>query len=82
MLDAVAVRKIRLARGTALRDAGMSSLVHVIDIPGLNKTLSQGAGIVQLLLDHGKLRPPDIMSRLAPQGSKGPSVTVGLPPLP
>ncbi|KAF8275219.1 hypothetical protein EI94DRAFT_1768490 [Lactarius quietus] len=30
-----------------------------------------GASIVQLILDHGKLRPPDIMSRLAPQqGSK------------
>ncbi|KAH9180362.1 hypothetical protein EDB89DRAFT_1918813 [Lactarius sanguifluus] len=29
-----------------------------------------GASIVQLILDHGKLRPPDIMSRMAPQGSK------------
>ncbi|KAI0295513.1 hypothetical protein BC826DRAFT_1008186 [Russula brevipes] len=33
-----------------------------------------GAGIVQLLLDHGKLRPPDIISRLAPQGSKDSAV--------
>ncbi|KAF8503747.1 hypothetical protein F5888DRAFT_1897599 [Russula emetica] len=33
-----------------------------------------GAGIVQLLLDHGKLRPPDIMSHLAPQGSKDSTV--------
>ncbi|KAH9030687.1 hypothetical protein EDB85DRAFT_2074259 [Lactarius pseudohatsudake] len=29
-----------------------------------------GASIVQLILDHGKLRPRDIMSRMAPQGSK------------
>ncbi|KAH9001457.1 hypothetical protein EDB92DRAFT_1826755 [Lactarius akahatsu] len=29
-----------------------------------------GASIVQLILDHGKLRPPDIMSHMAPQGSK------------
>ncbi|KAF8479230.1 RNA polymerase III subunit RPC82-domain-containing protein [Russula ochroleuca] len=33
-----------------------------------------GAGIVELLLDHGKLRPPDIMSHLAPQGSKDSTV--------
>ncbi|KAH8107162.1 hypothetical protein BXZ70DRAFT_916661 [Cristinia sonorae] len=34
-----------------------------------------GAEIVQLILDHGKLRPPDIMSRLATQASvKDPSV--------
>ena len=39
--------------------------------PNAKGTLLQGAEIVQLLLDHGKLRPPDIMSRLAPQGSKG-----------
>ena len=25
----------------------------------------QGAGIVQMVLDHGKLRPPDIISRLS-----------------
>ncbi|KAI0282164.1 hypothetical protein BGY98DRAFT_956058 [Russula aff. rugulosa BPL654] len=35
-----------------------------------------GAGIVQLLLDHGKLRPPDIMSHLAPQGSKDSTVYI------
>ncbi|KAI0273832.1 hypothetical protein BC834DRAFT_855789 [Gloeopeniophorella convolvens] len=29
-----------------------------------------GGSIVQLILDHGKLRPPYIMSQLAPRGSK------------
>ncbi|KAH9998118.1 hypothetical protein BJV74DRAFT_768004 [Russula compacta] len=33
-----------------------------------------GAGIIQLVLDHGKLRPPDIMSRLALQSSKDSTV--------
>jgi hypothetical protein len=31
----------------------------------------QGAGIVQLILDHGKLRPPDIMCQLSTSDSKG-----------
>jgi len=44
--------------------------------PSAKWTTLQGAGIVELLLDHGKLRPPDIMSHLAPQGSKGTSVAV------
>ena len=30
---------------------------------------------MQLVLDHGKLRPPGVMSRLAPQGSKGTTAT-------
>jgi DNA-directed RNA polymerase III subunit RPC3 len=33
--------------------------------------LSQGAEIVQLILDHGKLRPPDIMSQLSTSDPKG-----------
>jgi DNA-directed RNA polymerase III subunit RPC3 len=33
--------------------------------------VAQGAEIVQLILDNGKLRPPDIVAQLSPHDAKG-----------
>jgi DNA-directed RNA polymerase III subunit RPC3 len=37
-------------------------------------TLNQAAEIVNLILDHGKLRPPDIFAALSTGDSKGDSI--------
>ena len=67
--------RLRFGRYVWLADQRFGMQVCIIaacdQYSSVNWTLLQGAEIVQLLLDHGKLRRPDIMSRLAPQGSKG-----------
>ena len=65
--------RLRFGRYVWLAEQCFGTLVCLIRLVSqvINKTPLQGASIVQLILDHGKLRPPDIMSRLAPRGSKG-----------
>jgi len=69
MSDAATFREICAPSGGVVWEGGMHSTSEFICRSDC--ALSQGAEIVQLILDHGKLRPPDIMSQLSTSDPKG-----------
>ena len=68
MSHAAEIRTIRVAGRAIVREGGADfGLFFLARVKGSGNLRSflQGSEVVQLILDHGKLRPPEIISQLS-----------------